>query len=67
MKIKPSTFLLVIAGCASMVLFMALPDVVQTIGTDAFTYVFTTEVLALCLLIVVGHFYFKSLKEEDND
>jgi cbb3-type cytochrome oxidase subunit 3 len=36
-------------------------------GSQAFTYVFTTEVLTLCLLTVVGHFYLKSLKEEGND
>lgn len=67
MKIKQSTFLLVIAVCAGMVFIMALPDVISSMGTQAFTYVFTTEVLTLCLLSVVGHFYLKSLKEEGND
>ena len=67
MKIKPSTFLSVIAVCAGIVFILTLPDAIRAIGTDAFTSVFTTEVLTLCLLIVVTHFYFKSLKEEDND
>lgn len=67
MKIKQSTFLLVIAVCSGMVFLMALPDVISSMETQAFTYVFTTEVLTLCLLAVVGNFYLKSLKEEDND
>jgi cbb3-type cytochrome oxidase subunit 3 len=67
MKIKQSTFLLVIAVCSGMVFLMALPDVIDSMGTEAFTYVFTTEVLTLCLLSVVAHFYLRSVKEEGND
>lgn len=67
MKIKESTFLLVIAVCSGIVFIMALLDAISNTETEAITYVFTTEVLNLCLLAVVTHFYFKSIKEESND
>ena len=68
MKIKQSTFLFIIFACATMVLLMTIPEFIFNFKEGySFTYMLTTELLALCLIIVSGYYYSKTVIEEAHD
>ena len=68
MKIKQSTFLFIIFACATMIFLMAIPEFVFNFKEGySFTYLLTTEILALCLILLSGYYYSRTVIEEAHD
>lgn len=62
---KPSTLLSVIAVCAGIVFILTIPDLIRSVGTDAFNYIFAVECLTLCLMAVMAYLYNLNSKNDD--